>query len=157
MLIKSSQIITVRTLLVKYRIMSGFIASTTVILTVNTSIIMEERKYSRIQNWRLYKMMTLFKVKKIGTIIWIGTPSYFKRFQSHWYDSETRKLGQVRAEPKGCWAVFVCFWTVASKAKMERIYTWHCDWGQEMGPSRYSKAQKFMEIPQSFIHVDGRT
>ncbi|GFU02205.1 uncharacterized protein TNCV_1547771 [Trichonephila clavipes] len=63
-LIKCSQIPLVRPLLVKERAESGFNASRTVILTAKTSMVMEERRFSKMQNWRHYLIKTRVKRNK---------------------------------------------------------------------------------------------
>ena len=49
-------------LLVKERVVSGFNASRTVILTSKTGIAVEEKRFSKMQNWRHYLSKT--RVKK---------------------------------------------------------------------------------------------
>ena len=45
-------------------IVSGFNASRTVILTSKTGIAVEERRFSKMQNWRCYLSKTRVKIKK---------------------------------------------------------------------------------------------
>jgi len=58
----------VRPLLVKKRVMNGFNASRTVILTSKTGIAVEERRFSKMQNWQnwrhYYWSKTRVKIKK---------------------------------------------------------------------------------------------
>ena len=54
----------VRPLLVKERLMSSSNASRTVILTSKTDIAVEERRFSKMQNWRHYLSKTRVKIKK---------------------------------------------------------------------------------------------
>ena len=61
---RSSQILMVRPLLVKERVVSGFNASRTVILTSKIGIAVEERRFSKMQNWRHYLSKTRVKIKK---------------------------------------------------------------------------------------------
>jgi len=53
----------VRPLLVKERVVSGFNASKTVILTSKIGIAVEERRFSKIQNWKHYLSKTRVKRK----------------------------------------------------------------------------------------------
>ena len=50
--------------LVKERVVSGFNASRTVLLTSKTGIAVEERRFSKMQNWRHYLSKTRVKIKK---------------------------------------------------------------------------------------------
>ncbi|GFW20415.1 uncharacterized protein TNCV_4546821 [Trichonephila clavipes] len=63
-LIECSQIPMVRPLLVKERAESGFNASRTVFLKSKTSMAVEERRFSKMQNWRHYLMKTRVKRNK---------------------------------------------------------------------------------------------
>jgi len=54
----------VKSLLVKERVVSGFNASRTVILTSKTGITVEERRFSKMQNWRHYLSKIRVKIKK---------------------------------------------------------------------------------------------
>jgi len=54
----------VRPLLVKEHVVSGFNASRTMILTSKTGIAVEERRFSKLQNWRHYLSKTRVKIKK---------------------------------------------------------------------------------------------
>jgi len=54
----------VRPLLVKERAVSDFNASRTAILTSKTGMAVEERRFSKMQNWRHYFMKTRVKRKK---------------------------------------------------------------------------------------------
>ena len=54
----------VKPLLVKERVVSDFNAPRTVIFTSKTSIAMEERRFSKMQNWRHYLIKTRVKIKK---------------------------------------------------------------------------------------------
>jgi len=49
---------------VKERVVSGFNASRTMILTSKTGITVEERRFSKLQNWRHYLSKTRVKIKK---------------------------------------------------------------------------------------------
>ena len=54
----------VRPLLVKERVVNGFNVSRTVILMSKSDIAVEERKFSKMQNWRHYLSKTRVKIKK---------------------------------------------------------------------------------------------
>ena len=126
----------VRPLLVKERVVSGFNTSRTVILTSKTGIAMEERRFSKMQNWITWARL-VSKSRRIGMIIGSDSTSHFKTPQSHGNDSEARKLGTVRIEAERCWTAFVCLWSKAAwKAKMEGISASHCDWERKMGSLR---------------------
>ena len=84
----------------KERVVSGFNASRTVIL-LKTVIAVEERKFSKMQNWKHYLSKTRVKIKKNWHDHWDST-SHFKTPQSHGNDSEARKLGAVRIEAERC-------------------------------------------------------
>ena len=56
--------IMVRPLLVKEHVVSGFNASRTVILTSKTDIAMEERRFSKMQNWRHYSCQNQEKLAR---------------------------------------------------------------------------------------------
>ena len=53
----------VRPLLMKERVVSGFNASRTVILKSKIGIAVEERRFSKMQNWRHYLSKTCVKIK----------------------------------------------------------------------------------------------
>jgi len=53
-----------RPLLVKERVVSGFNASRTVILTLKTGMAMEERRFSNMQNWRHYFMKISYQTQE---------------------------------------------------------------------------------------------
>ena len=59
-----AQILMVRPLLVKERVVRGFNASRTVILTSKTGIAVEERFFSKMQNWRHNLSKIRVKIKK---------------------------------------------------------------------------------------------
>ncbi|GFX59747.1 uncharacterized protein TNCV_1777861 [Trichonephila clavipes] len=59
-----SQIPMVRPLLVKERAKSGFNASRRVILKSKTSMAVEERRFSKMRNWRHYLIKTRVKRNK---------------------------------------------------------------------------------------------
>ena len=79
----------------------SFNASRTVILTSKTRIAVEERRFSKMQNWRHYLSKTRVKIKKNWHDRWDST-NHFKTPQSHGNDSEARKLGAVRIEAERC-------------------------------------------------------
>ena len=90
----------------KERVVSGFNASRMVILTSKTGITVEERTFSKMQNWRHYLIKTRVKIKKNWHDHWEWLTSHFKTPQSHGNDSKARKLGAVRVEAERC--LFAC-------------------------------------------------
>lgn len=101
-LIDCSQIMMIRTLLVKERVVRGFIVSTAVILRSKNGKVVEERKFLKIQNWSHYSMKTRVKIKKVILITASVSKSYFQKSQSRDHDSGRRKLGTVRDETRRC-------------------------------------------------------
>ena len=126
-----SQVLRVRLLLVKERVVSGFNTSRAVILMSTTGMAVEKRKFSKIPNWRYY-----LPNARIGGIIGGDSTSHFETPQSHGNDSEARKLGSVRDEAERCWTAFLCLWIAASKTESEGVFTSHCDWRRKMGSLR---------------------
>ena len=68
-LIECSQILMVRLLLVKERVVSGFSASRAVILMSRTGMGVEKNKFSKTPNWRHYLLKTRAKARRISRII----------------------------------------------------------------------------------------
>ena len=93
----------VRQLLVKERVVSGFNASRTVILTSKTGSGEREKVFEDAKLEALLEQETRdSKSRRIGTIIGSDSLSHFKTPQSHGNDSEARKLGAVRIEAERC-------------------------------------------------------
>ena len=120
-------------LLVKERVVSDFNASKTVILTSKTGIAMEERRFSKMQNWITWARL-VSKSRRIGKIIRrsLTQQAISKRLkamgmiqkQGNWVPTY---VNWVRIEAERCWTTFVCLWTAAWKAKTEGISASHCD------------------------------
>ena len=85
-------------LLVKERIVSGFNASRTVILTSKTGIAVEERRFSKMQNWRHYLSKTRVKIKKNWHDHWEWLNKPFQNASKPWECSAWDQLGVVYYE-----------------------------------------------------------
>jgi len=96
-LIEWSQILMAKPLLVKEHVVSErFNASRTVILTSKTGMAVEEKRFSKMQNWRHYFMKICIKrKKKRRSLIGSDSTCHFKTSESHRNDSKIRKLGAV--------------------------------------------------------------
>ena len=135
-LIECSQVFTVRLLLVKNRVVSGFIASRAVILMSRTGIAVEKRKFSKFPNWRYYLLKTRAIVRRIVRIIGNYSISHFETAQSNGNDSEVRKLDSVRVEDERFWTAILWLWTAAPKTESEWVSKSHCERRRKMGPLR---------------------
>jgi len=76
-------------------VVSGLNVSRTMILTSKTGMAVEERRFSKMQNWRHYFMKIHVKRKKNWQDYWSDSTRHFKMPATHGNDSETRKLGAV--------------------------------------------------------------
>ena len=133
-LIECSQVLTVRLLLVKKRVVSSFNASRAVILMSRSDMAVEKRKFSKIPNWKHYLLKTRAKRKKNcqNHWEWLNKPLP-NASKPHGNDSEARKLGSVQFQAENCWTPFLCLWTAASKTESEGVFTSHCNQWQKMG------------------------
>ena len=83
----------VRPLLVKERVVNGFNASRTVILTSKTGIAVEERRFSNAELEALLEQDSCQNQEELARSL--GVTQQVKTPQSHGNDSEARKLGAV--------------------------------------------------------------
>ena len=97
-----------------------------------TGITVEERMFSKMQNWRHYLIKTRIKIKKNWHDHWEWLNKPFQNASSHENDSEARKLGAVQVEAERCWTVFI----LLVNSCLEGISASHYDWGRKMGSLR---------------------
>jgi len=83
----------VRPVLVKERVVSGFNASRTVILTSKTGIAVEERRSSKMQNWRHYLSKTRVKIKKNWHDHWEWLNKPFQNASKPWEWFRSKEIG----------------------------------------------------------------
>ena len=83
----------VRPLLVKERVVSDFNASRTVILTSKTGIAVEERRFSKMQNWKHYLRKTRVKIKKNWHDHWEWLNKPFQNASKPWEWFRSKEIG----------------------------------------------------------------
>ena len=137
-IIECSQVLTVRMLVVKERVVSVFNASRAVILMSRTGMAVEKRK-----NFRRFRIgcITCWEFVTnawaIGRIIGSDSRSHFETPQSHVNHSETYDSVRFRTswsqEMLNFWTTFLCLWTAASKTESEEIFTSLCDRWRKIG------------------------
>ena len=81
-LIECSQILMVRLLLVKECVVSDFNASRMVILTLKTGIAVEERRFSKMQNWRHYLQDSCQNQEKLARSLGVTQQAISKRLKA---------------------------------------------------------------------------
>ena len=92
-LIKCSQVFTVRLLLVKNRVVSGFNSSRVVILISRTGMAVEKNKFSKIPNWRHYLLKTSAICKKNWQNHWEWLNKPFWNASRLWEWFRSKKVG----------------------------------------------------------------
>ena len=98
------------------------LTSRTVILTSKTGIAVEERKFSKMQNWRHYLSKTRVKIKKNWHDHWKWLNKPFQNASKPWEWFRSKEIGcRGRIEAERCWTAFVCLWTATWKTKMKGI------------------------------------
>ena len=126
-LIECSQVLTVRLLLVKGRVVSNLNASRAMTLMSRTGMSVEKRKFSKIPNWRHYLLKTHDKLKK-------NWQNHWEWLNKPWEWLRSKEIGFLRVEAERYWTAFLCLWTAASKTESEGVFTMHCDQRQKKGP-----------------------
>ena len=80
-----------------------FNASRTVILTSKTGIAVEERRFSKMQNWRILEQDSYQNQEELARSLGVTQQAISKRLKAnHGNDSQARKLGAVRIEAERC-------------------------------------------------------
>ena len=92
-LIECSEVFTVRLLLVKELVVSGFNVSRAVILMPRTGIAVEKRKFSQIPNWRRYLLKTCAKRKKDWQNHWEWLNKPVRNVPKAWEWFRSKEIG----------------------------------------------------------------
>ena len=138
----------------KERVVSGFNASRTVILTSKTGIAVEERRFSKMQNWRHYLSKFRVKMKKNWHDHWEWLNKLFQNVSKPWEWFRSKEIGchtnWSREMLNG-----VCL-IVNSFLKGKDGFL-HCDWEQKWVHYDNSKRRKSWGVPGHASIVDGQT
>ena len=143
--------IMVRPLLMKERLVSGFNASRTVILTSKTGITVEERRFSKMQNWRHYLSKTCVKIKKNWHDHWEWQQAISKRLKAMGMIQKQGNWVPYEAER---WTAFACAQLLERQRRkgfLHRIVNGDEKWIHYDNPKR----RKSWGVPG--FHVDGQT